>query len=195
MVPLQYIIHFSELQAALASGCSWIQTTDVPDASAVQMAHDGGSYLFVTDNVEACKTIAADGVLLTSEAIETLASEVPEPTGIVLQKPHPITIAIAEARKTLGEETPQMIGVVATTPSEAVDAAKAGADFIQVPKDDAIMLLNAVRERSFTTPIVSLEVQDVAETIALLGAGINGIACSMEDVPPILIPSLLNADE
>lgn len=195
MVPLQYIIESSHLASALSTGCSWVQPTDVPADGVLAACHEGGAYLVLTDDVEACKAMAADGVLLTTERIVQLAAATPEPSGIVLQRPLPITLALASARRTLGEDTPQMIGVQATTEADAVAAAKAGADFIQVPAAMSTQLLAAVRQRSFTTPIVALGVSDTDETIALLDAGISGIACTMDDVPPILIPSLLNADE
>lgn len=195
MVPLQYIIHSSHLASALSTGCSWVQIVDVPADDILAACHNGGAYLVLTDDVEACKAMAADGVVLTTDKILQLAAATPEPSGIVLQRPLPITLALASARHTLGEDTPQMIGVQATTEADAVAAAKAGADFIQVPKSPAATLLSAVRQRSFTTPIVALDVDDADETLALLDAGISGIACTMDNVPPILIPSLLNADE
>lgn len=195
MVPLQYIINSSNLLPALSSGCSWIQTLDVPENSAVQTAHEAGSYLLLTDDVETCKVVTADGVVLTESKIDALAASVPEPSGIVLQRPLPITTAISAARQILGEDSPQMIGVSVTSAADAIAAAKAGADFIQVPKSNAVELLKAVRDRSFTTPIVALDVTEPEETLELLDAGISGIACTMSDVPPIIIPSLLNADE
>lgn len=195
MVPLQYIIHSSHLGAALSTGCSWVQTTDVPAEDLLAMCHEGGAYLVLTDAVEACKAMAADGVVLTTEKILQLAIATPDPSGIVLQRPLPVTLALASARHTLGEDTPQMIGVQVTSEADAIAAAKAGADFIQVPKSEATALLAAVRQRSFTTPIVALGVADVDETLTFLDAGVSGIACTMDDVPPILIPSLLNADE
>lgn len=195
MVPLQYIVQTRHLEAALSSGCCWIQTIDPPTALDLKRAHDAGCYLFITDDVEACKTIAADGVLLTKAKVQQLTDQLPEPSGIVLQRPLPITLAIGEARRMLGEESPQMVGVSVDTANDAVAAAKAGADFIQVPRQDAPALTAAVRARHFTTPIVALGVTTAEETAALLDQGISGIACTMDSVPPLLIPSLLKADE
>lgn len=201
MVPLQYIINTTDLDAALACGCHWLQLADSASASAAQLTewlgqcHTAGCYLVLTDDVDTCAAIAADGVVLTTEGIAAVASKVPEPTGIVLQRPRPVTLAIAEARKTLGEESPQFVGVQVHTAEDAVAAAKAGADFIQVPLALCPTLLQAVRERSFTTPIVALDVLDAEAVSTLLDKGVSGIACNIGEVPPVMIPLLLNADE
>lgn len=201
MVPLQYMVSATDIPAALSVGVHWLQL-DAPDsflgescAQLLQLAHDAGSYLVLTDAPEICKDTAADGLLLTLDGIAVLTDALPEPTGIVLQWPRPITLAIAEARRILGEESPQFVGVVATTPDDAVAAAKAGADFIQVPQPLCPTLLQAVRQRSFTTPIVALDVCEADAIPHLLDAGVSGIACTMAHVPPIMIPLFLNADE
>lgn len=201
MVPLQYIIGAADVDSALATGCHWLQLnsketlTTENVAALLARSHSGGAYLVLTDDVDCCNAIAADGVVLTSEGIAAIASRIPKPTGIVLQRPRPITLAIGEARRTLGEESPQFVGVVTETPEDAVAAAKAGADFIQAPATHCIELLKAVRERSFTTPVVALGVTDAESIPALLDKGLSGIACSILDVPPVMIPLLLNADE
>lgn len=201
MVPLQYIIGSTDIDSALATGCHWLQLsntqklTNETATALLARSHAGGAYLVLTDNLECCSAIAADGVVLTAEGIAAIASRIPEPTGIVLQRPRPITLAIGEARRTLGEESPQFVGVVAETPEDAVAAAKAGADFIQAPAPLCIELLKAVRERSFTTPIVALGAVDAESIATLLDEGLSGIACTIEDVPPVMIPLLLNADE
>lgn len=201
MVPLQYIINVADLDSAMSVGVHWVQlsaktTADAAlFASLLQRAHEAGSYLVLTDDVACCKEIAADGVVLTAQGIAQVAAAVPEPTGIVLQRPRPITLAIGEVRRTLGEESPQFVGVVAETSEDAVAAAKAGADFIQVPTALCPTLLQAVRARSFTTPVVALGVYD-AETVAeLIAAGVSGVACFVDDVPPVMVPLLLNADK
>lgn len=201
MVPIQYILNATCLDSALSCGCYWLQLADACQlsdadlADALARSHAAGSYLVLTDAVEACRRIAADGVLITPEGISAIASHVPEPTGIVLQRPRPVTLAIGEARRTLGEESPQFVGVVAESPEDAVAAAKAGADFIQVPLDRCTPLFQAVRDRSFTTPIVALGSCAPDDVPAILDAGINGIACRMDDVPPLMVPLLLTADE
>lgn len=201
MVPLQYIINPADIDSALATGCHWLQLSAkqvIPQANAAALlaqSHAGGAYLVLTNDVECCCAISADGVVLTSEGINAIASRIPEPSGIVLQRPRPITLAIGEARRTLGEESPQFVGVVAETPEDAVAAAKAGADFIQVPSALCLELLHAVRERSFTTPIVALGAVEAESIPALLDEGISGIACAIEDAPPVMIPLLLNADQ
>ena len=201
MVPLQYIISPTDFDTALTCGSHWLQLRNCASLEPAQLTemldrcHAAGCYLVLTDAVEACVDVAADGVLLTAEGIESVAARVPEPTGIVLQRPRPITQAIAEARKALGEESPQFVGVQAATAEDAVAAAKAGADFIQVPLDLCPTLLQAVRERSFTTPIVALGILDAEAVGPLLGQGISGIACHIDEVPPVMIPLLLNADE
>lgn len=195
MTPLQYILKASNVEAALSSGCRWMQVTDQPSSALREFCHNAGSYLVVTDDVEMCAALPADGVVLTADGIAAVAAQVPEPTGIVLQRPRPITVAISEARRTLGEESPQFVGVVAETPEDAVAAAKAGADFIQVPANLCENLLHAVRDRSFTTPIVALGAFTPDAVPALLDAGISGLACTLEDVPPVMIPLLLTADE
>lgn len=195
MTPLQYILKASEVEAALSSGCHWMQVTDKPTTALREQCHNAGCYLVVTDDVETCAALPADGVVLTADGIAAVAAQVPEPTGIVLQRPRPITVAISEARRTLGEESPQFVGVIAETPEDAVAAAKAGADFIQVPQDHSSALLQAVRDRSFTTPVVALGTFTPDDVPALLDAGISGIACTLDDVPPVMIPLLLNADE
>lgn len=201
MVPLQYIVSAVDLDSAFSVGVHWVQlaadsSADADScASLLQRAHDAGSYLLLTDDVACCKHIAADGVVLTADGIVQLAAAIPEPTGIVLQRPRSITLAIGEARRTLGEESPQFVGVVAETPDDAVAAAKAGADFIQVPQALCPTLLLAVRERSFTTPIVALDVADPEAVAGLLDLGISGVACSLAEVPPVMVPLFLNADE
>lgn len=195
MTPLQYTLKASDVEAALSSGCRWIQVTDKPTSPLRDLCHNAGCYLVVTDDVVTCAALPADGVVLTASGISAIASQVPEPTGIVLQRPRPVTLAIGEARRTLGEESPQFVGVVAETPADAVAAAKAGADFIQVPQALCTTLLQAVRERSFTTPIVALGTFAPEDVPALLDAGISGVACSIDDVPPVMIPLLLTADE
>lgn len=201
MVPLQYILKAADLAAAQQAGCHWVQLSDSAGMGADEVAfllaqsHAAGSYLVLTDNVDACCAAAADGVVLTPAGISATVARLPEPSGIVLQRPLPVTQAIGEARRTLGEESPQFVGVVAETPADAVAAAKAGADFIQVPQALCTTLLQAVRERSFTTPIVALGTFAPEEVPALLDAGISGVACSIDDVPPVMIPLLLTADE
>lgn len=201
MVPLQYIVSAADLDSAFSVGVHWVQLTAKSSADAdicatlLKRSHEAGSYLVLTDDVTSCKTIAADGVVLTTAGIDQIAATLPEPTGIVLQRPRPVTLAIGEARRTLGEESPQFVGVVAETPEDAVAAAKAGADFIQVPRALCPTLLQAVRERSFTTPIVALGVADPDAVASLLDSGISGVACSMADVPPVMVPLFLNADE
>lgn len=200
MVPLQYIISPDDVQAALATGCHWLQLapSEVPTerlTELLQQSHAAGAYLVLTDDVARLRDVPADGVLLTACGIANLAASVPEPSGIVLQRPRPITLAIGEARRTLGEESPQFVGVEALSPDDAVAAAKAGADFIQVPADGSLALLQAVRSRSFTTPIVALGAFEPDAVPALLDAGISGLACTLDAVPPVMIPLLLTADE
>lgn len=201
MVPLQYIVSPADIDSALATGCHWLQLNikqPLPAESIdilLKRSHAGGAYLVLTDDVELCSKVAADGVVLTIQGITDAAKKVPEPTGIVLQRPRPITLAISEARRMLGEESPQFVGVVAETPEDCIAAAKAGADFIQVPASRCVELLQAVRARSFTTPVVALGAVDADSIPALLDEGISGLACTIEDVPPVMIPLLLNADE
>lgn len=195
MTPLQYILKPSDVGGALSTGCRWMQVTGVATADLREACHAVGSYLVLTDDAHACAALPADGVALTQTGIEAIAAAIPEPSGIVFQRPRPITLAIAEARRILGEESPQFVGVVALTPEDAVAAAKAGADFIQAPLSTAHAILNAVRERSFTTPIVALGASTPEEVPTLLDAGFSGIACTIDDVPPLMIPLLLNADE
>lgn len=201
MVPLQYLLNASSFDAAVSCGVHWLQLTDATSLSAdvlrtlLERSHSAGSYLVLTDAVNLCQEVAADGVVLTTSGITAIASQLPEPGGIVLQRPRPVTLAIGEARRTLGEESPQFVGVVADTPEDAVAAAKAGADFIQAPSAICTTLLRAVRERSFTTPVVAFGSCTPEAVPALLDAGISGIACTLDDVPPIMIPLLLTADE
>lgn len=199
MVPLQYIIAPADIDAALAAGCHWLQlhTHVAADqlTKLITTCHEAGSYLLVTDDAEVCRDATADGVLLTPSGIKVLADAEPVPSGIVLQRPLPITQAIASARRTLGEDSSQFIGVLVETAQDAVAAAKAGADFIQVPAEQAKECLQAVNERSFTTPVVALGVTDAEDITTLLDQGISGIACHMKEVPPIMIPLFLNADE
>lgn len=201
MVPIQYILQACDFDASLLSGCRWFQLSNASEldeselASLLARCHSAGAYLVLTDDIERCHSIAADGVLLSVEGIATVAAKVPQPTGIVLQRPRPITLAIGEARRTLGQESPQFVGVVAETAEDAVAAAKAGADFIQVPIDICTTLLQAVRERSFTTPVVALGAAEESQIPALLDADINGFAVSFEEIHPLMLPLLLNADE
>lgn len=195
MTPIHYIMSSQDVDTALSSGCLWIQIEGHADEEILKKCHDAGSYCVLTDDVPRCKEIAADGVVLTPKAIERLAAEEQEPTGIVFQRALPISLVIGSVRRTLGEDTPQMLGVVATTDFEAIAAAKAGADFIQVYKENCLNILKAVRGRSFTTPIVAIGVTETEEICPLLDEGISGISCHIKDVPPILFPSFLTADE
>lgn len=201
MVPFQYIVPVADIDSALAVGVHWVQLAAQSSpraehcATLLQRVHEAGSYLVLTDDVACCKTAAADGVVLTPSGIAHITATIPEPTGIVLQRPRPVTLAIGEARRTLGEESPQFVGIVVETPEDAVAAAKAGADFIQAPWSLCLPLLQAVRERSFTTPVVALGVNDAETVVDLLNAGISGVACLMQEVPPVMVPLFLNADE
>ena len=214
MVPIQYIIDASDIDAALATGCRWLQLrsghelTHEAAAELLERCHSGGTFLVLTDDLECCTQIGADGVLLTTAGIASVASRIPEPSGIVLQRPRPIALAIGEARRTLGEDSPQFVGVVAETPDDAIAAAKAGADFIQVPlaspspseegencPPSSLIHLKPFIESPFTTPIVALGAIEAESIAALLEAGISGIASTIDDVPPVMIPLLLNADE
>lgn len=201
MVPLQYILNGADLDAALNAGARWLQLSDADAlpadtlANALDRCHAAGAYLVLTDAVALCRNCQADGVLLTARAIATIADGVPQPSGIVMQQPRPVTLAIGEARRTLGEDSPQFVGVEALTPEDAVAAARAGADFIQAPVAQAIALLQAVRSRSFTTPIVALGIEEPDTVPTLLDAGISGVACRMTDVPPLMVPLILSADE
>lgn len=210
MTPLQYLLPSAAITDALSYGVHWLQTTDAPSAADVSACHAAACYLLVTDDIEACLTAGADGIVLTPAAIQHIAAETPEPSGIVLQRPLPITTAIHSVRNRLGPESPLMLGVLVTTEAEAVAAAKAGADFLQVAPDDTsatdtsaddtapatpLALLQAVRARSFTTPVVALSVTTPAAVPALLDAGFSGIAATSDAVPPVAIPALLAADE
>lgn len=198
MVPIQYIVSSQDVDAALAAGCRWIELSSCDDdiSSLKHDCHAAGCFLVVQDAVEVCKETAADGVLLSLEGIEGIAAAQPKPSGIVLQQPRPVTTAIHAARAVLGEDTPQFIGVFVERPEDAVAAAKAGADFIQVPLGRHQELLLAVRERSFTTPVVALGTSFTPSSIvALLDEGLSGIACSISDISPLQLPGLLKADD
>ena len=203
MVPLQYIAAPSDIHAALMAGSRWIQLTSsslsaVSDAelqTLIAECHVACCYLLLTDSTERCIETQADGVLLTPAAIQHIADAIPSPSGIVLQRPLPVTQAIGHTRSTLGEDSHMLLGVFVTTPDEAVAAARAGADFIQASAELAPQILAAVRDRGFTTPIVACGVTDASEIPALLDAAVNGVACHASQIPPVIIPSILHADE
>lgn len=201
MTPLQYIIAPSDVTPALLAGCRWMQVgrdADISDETLktlIAECHASCCYLLLTDASERCLAVQADGVLLTADEIARIAATIPAPSGTVLQRPRPVTQALAQVRSQLGEDSPMLLGVYVTTAEDAVAAARSGADFIQAPVGDAPALLAAVRERSFTTPVVACGVTDADEIPALLDAGVNGVACRSDQVPPVLIPSILNADE
>lgn len=198
MVPIQYIISPHDVDAALTAGCRWIELTETCDdiPALLHSCHAAGCFLVLQNAADVCKETAADGVLLTLEGIERIANAQPKLSGIVLQQPRPVTTAIHATREILGEDTPQFIGVVVETSEDAVAAAKAGADFIQVPFERHQELFLAVRERSFTTPLVVLGSSFMPkDVLSLLDEGLSGIACSIDHIAPVQLPALLKADE
>lgn len=203
MTPLQYIIAPSDVAPALLAGCRWMQMdeaaahtiSDDDFKALIAECHSSCCYMLLTDDYERCLAVQADGVVLSAAQIERIAAAIPPPSGTILQCPRPVTQAIAQVRRTLGEDSPMLLGAYVSTAEDAVAAARSGADFIQVPAINAAALSAAVRERSFTTPVVACGVADADEIPSLLDAGINGVACHSRQVPPVLIPSLLNADE
>lgn len=199
MVPIQYIISPTDIREALAAGCRWIQLEECPSdtKSALHDCHSAGCYLTITDDAEAVRDIAADGLLLTASGIARLAAQRPEPTGIVLQRPRAVTSAIHVAREILGEDSPQIIGVVVDNSADVIAAAKAGADYVQVPAHVAVEVTAEVRQEGCNINMVAHFENDVTpdDIFQVLGVSLNGIVCHIGHVPPSALPVLLHADE
>lgn len=214
MIPVQYIIPASGIAEALAAGCRWIQTDYHPDeaASWLHDCHAAGCYLVFQDDVEAVRDATADGVFLSAEAIRALSESRKKPSGIVLQSPRPVSTALHVARETLGEDSPQLTGVWTDNADDAITAAKAGADYVQLPAFQALQLAREIRTAGCNIPLVArfgeactfcttspTDGQHPAFTpdfvLRLLDAGINGIACTSTALPPLSLPLLLHADE
>ena len=140
MIPIQYFISPADVREALATGCRWVLLADCPSdfESALCDCRAAGCLLTVCDDAETVRDAVADGLLLTSSGIAALAARRPEPSGIVLQRPHPVTSAVHVARGILGEDSPQIIGVAVDNASDVVAAAKAGADYVLLPAHAAI---------------------------------------------------------
>lgn len=199
MIPIQYIISPADIPEALAMGFRWIQLGQSPtDAhSVLHDCHAAGCYLTIADDVDAVREVVADGLLLTAEGIRQLAARRPEPTGIVLQRPRPITTALHIAREVLGDDSPQIIGVATDNAADVVAAAKAGADYVQVPAAKAVEVATEVREAGCNIHLVAHFDGNVTpdDIFQVLGVSINGIACHVSHVPPSALPALLHADE
>lgn len=214
MIPIQYIIPASLIDEALAAGCRWIQTDSLSDnpAQTLHDCHAAGCYLVLADDVEAARDAAADGVFLTEAGIARTAAQREKPSGIVLQSPKPISTALHAAREMLGEDSPQLAGAWATTAADAITAAKAGADYVQLPAEEAATLAAEIRRAGCNVPLVARfgadwgftndaaaeptgRKFDAAYVLRLLDAGINGIACTAAALPCLSLPLLLHADE
>ena len=184
MIPIQYFISPADVREALATGCRWVLLADCPSdfESALCDCRAAGCLLTVCDDAETVRDAVADGLLLTSSGIAALAARRPEPSGIVLQRPHPVTSAVHVARGILGEDSPQIIGVAVDNASDVVAAAKAGAE---------------VRRAGCGIHMVAHFEGDITpdDAFQILGSGLHGIACHIGHVPPSALPVLLHADE
>lgn len=199
MIPIQYFISPADVREALATGCRWVLLADCPSdfESALCDCRAAGCLLTVCDDAETVRDAVADGLLLTSSGIAALAARRPEPSGIVLQRPHPVTSAVHVARGILGEDSPQIIGVAVDNASDVVAAAKAGADYVLLPAHAAIGIAAEVRRAGCGIHMVAHFEGDITpdDAFQILGSGLHGIACHIRHVPPSALPVLLHADE
>ena len=199
MIPIQYFVSPADVRDALATGCRWILLTECPSdlESSLRDCHGAGCFLTVCDDAETVRDVLADGLLLTSSGIDTMVARHPEPSGIVLQHPRLVTSAIHMARGVLGEDSPQVIGVAVDNATDAVAAAKAGADYVLLPGHAAIGIAADVRQAGCGIYMVAHFEGEVTldDAFQVLGAGLHGIACHIDHVPPSALPVLLHADE
>lgn len=181
MIPVQFIIQASvadaclkQAEVALQAGCKWIELHTkclAPDvardvaARLLKLCHECEATMCVADNVQLCKEVGADGIILTTEAC-----------------------AVNEVREALGHEF--LIGAKATCFEQVKLLKRMSADYVNICVSNGIEgLLDIKRQviqHQLRLPLcVSLvEGLSVADAKAVIEAGADGIAISDEVVQP-----------
>ncbi len=157
---------------AVQAGCGWIQVCidDIPD-------RDARAQLSVIANE--CRE---QGVILTIEDNPELAAEMGV-HGVYISESSTNARAL---REKLGAEA--IIGIAAASASSVGTLAALDIDYVTIPTDtgvdEAAAFVKTVRDAGVNTPIVAVGVFAAANIRAMITAGVNGFALSLEDIMP-----------
>ncbi len=157
---------------AVQAGCGWIQVCidDIPD-------RDARAQLSVIANE--CRE---QGVILTIEDNPELAAEMGV-HGVYISESSTNARAL---REKLGAEA--IIGIAAASASSVGTLAALDIDYVTIPTDtgvdEAAAFVKTVRDSGVNTPIVAIGSFAAANIPAMVAAGVNGFALSLEDIMP-----------
>ncbi len=157
---------------AVQAGCGWIQVCidDIPD-------RDARAQLSVIANE--CRE---QGVILTIEDNPELAAEMGV-HGVYISESSTNARAL---REKLGAEA--IIGIAAASASSVGTLAALDIDYVTMSADtnidEAAAFVKTVRDAGVNTPIVAVGVFAAANIRAMITAGVNGFALSLEDIMP-----------
>lgn len=157
---------------AVQAGCGWIQVCidDIPD-------QDARAQLSVIANE--CRE---QGVILTIEDNPELAAEMGV-HGVYISESSTNARAL---REKLGAEA--IIGIAAASASSVGTLAALDIDYVTMSADtnidEAATFVKTVRDSGVNTPIVAIGSFAAANIPAMVAAGVNGFALSLEDIMP-----------
>ncbi len=157
---------------AVQAGCGWIQVCidDIPD-------RDARAQLSVIANE--CRE---QGVILTIEDNPELAAEMGV-HGVYISESSTNARAL---REKLGAEA--IIGIAAASASSVGTLAALDIDYVTMSADtnidEAATFVKTVRDSGVNTPIVAIGSFAAANIPAMVAAGVNGFALSLEDIMP-----------
>lgn len=155
---------------AVQAGCGWIQVCIdvIPD-------QDARAQLSVIANE--CRE---QGVILTIEDNPELAAEMGV-HGVYISESSTNARAL---REKLGAEA--IIGIAAASASSVGTLAALDIDYVTIPTDtgvdEAAAFVKTVRDAGVNTPIVAVGAFAAANIRAMIAAGVNGFALSLEDI-------------
>lgn len=161
---------------AVQAGCGWIQVCidDIPD-------QDARAQLSVIANE--CRE---QGVILTIEDNPELAAEMGV-HGVYISESSTNARAL---REKLGAEA--IIGIAAASASSVGTLAALDIDYVTMSADtnidEAATFVKTVRDSGVNTPIVAIGSFAAANIPAMVAAGVNGFALSLEDIMPYADP-------
>lgn len=155
---------------AIQAGCSWIQvcTEGLSEQEVrTQMSvivgecREQGVILTIEDNAELATEMSVHGVYVSDASTNARA-----------------------LREKLGAEA--IIGIAAASASSVGTLAALDIDYVTIPTDtgvdEAAAFVKTVRDAGVNTPIVAVGAFAAANIRAMIAAGVNGFALSLEDI-------------
>ena len=157
---------------AIQAGCGWIQvcTDGIPEQEIraqlsiiVDECREQGVILTIEDNPELATEMGVHGVYISESSANVRA-----------------------LREKLGAEA--IIGIAAASALSVGTLAALDIDYVTLPVDTdidaATTFVKTVRDAGVNTPIVAVGAHAAANLRAMVTAGVNGFALSLEDLKP-----------